>query len=154
MIAERSTTIGYSAINSRTLPPPPAIHPPRLTELDPNLAFVIKNESLLITTVDAARKMRTVRTYDVSNVLGKDETAEELAATVAKALDLELELKTAAADKPAAEAAKKPAKGASSGAQITSFRNQLIVRGIEMEQFAVKELLESIALGLKKSANK
>jgi len=97
-----------------------------LEQVDPPLTYTVRGDVLLITTVESSKDVEVV-TYDVSELLGKDETAEVLAAKIQRIFGISGE-KTAT-----------PCR-----LSIEGHGRKLIVRGTEWQQHRVARLLTSL----------
>ncbi len=128
-----------------------------LRTIDPRLTYAVRDEVLLITTIESARDNPVTRVYNVRRLLRVGETAENLATIVGKTLVAQLakaskqEAKRASSSDKKKEAAAKPgALGATNKdvQRIAWYQDQLIVRATEDGHHEVQLILEAIAAGL------
>ena len=98
----------------------------RLMLRDLDLAFVIRDEVLLITTEEETATLLVLRAYNVKPLLGEESTAEDLIEAVTAMLP----------------EAKRGLVG------IKSFRGLLLVRADQRQQSLIAEMLGTIATGL------
>lgn len=110
---------------------------------DLDLAYVVKNDVLLITTQDKASEMCEVRVYDVTKLVAPDAKAEEILQTLTLLLS---------------ETVQRTVGGetVSSGLQrirMVPLRNLLVILASQEEHEEIAKILEELAKGLAADSN-
>ena len=99
------------------------------------LTYLIRNEVLLITTVEEANRVAEIRVYDVADLLEKNEPADHLAQTILTAL------RVTTGNVKRGDADAKPKK---SPRQITAYRTALMVRDTLHGHAEVTQLIAAL----------
>jgi len=122
-----------------------------LDSVDPELAFEVRHEVLLITTRPAAAEKAAILVYDVRALLQSKQSAEQLTEAVALAIELSSTLLTRQETNKAAQAiAKDGQKNEADLKHLPSlgfFNQYMILRAPEEQQRKVQQLLKTLHRG-------